>query len=240
MVRAGEIEHGARIASNAERIWNWTTPAGQCRAMRRARRIAESAKLGSDSIALELGCGTGVFTRTFAETGSRIVAIDVSPALLGVAQAKNLGEGVSFRIEDAEGLSFEDESFDAVIGSSVLHHLNFERAIGEIYRVLKPGGRIAFAEPNLMNPQIALSFKVRALRSRMGVSPEEEAFCRWRPMGQLEYVGFTDVRIEPFDFLHPCVPGPLVPLVRWLGAALEQVPLVREIAGSLFISATRR
>ena len=57
-----------------------------------------------------------------------------------------------FHLMDAHSLEFEDESFDFVYGCAILHHLDYNRALDEIYRVLKPGGRILFAEPLGINP----------------------------------------------------------------------------------------
>jgi len=239
MVRAGEVEHGAQIADQAEEIWNWSSPAGQLRAKRRAELIISAAEIVSDSYALELGCGTGLFTRSFAQTGCRIEAVDVSEALLDRARERHEGGRVSFRVDDAEGLSFADGLFDVVIGSSVLHHLHLERALAEIHRVLREGGRIAFAEPNMMNPQIALQRKVPLFRRWAGESPEETAFFRGKLASQLVSAGFVDVNVEPFDFLHPAVPRMLIPMVQGLGQTLEWLPGVREIAGSLIISARR-
>ncbi|SVA98073.1 uncharacterized protein METZ01_LOCUS150927 [marine metagenome] len=57
-----------------------------------------------------------------------------------------------FHLMDAHSLEFEDESFDFVYGCAILHHLDYNRALDEICRVLKPGGRILFAEPLGINP----------------------------------------------------------------------------------------
>ena len=57
-----------------------------------------------------------------------------------------------FRLMDANNLDFEDDSFDFVYGCAILHHLDYSRALDEIYRVLKPGGKILFAEPLGINP----------------------------------------------------------------------------------------
>jgi SAM-dependent methyltransferase len=57
-----------------------------------------------------------------------------------------------FHLMDAHNLEFEDESFDFVYGCAILHHLDYNRALNEIYRVLKPGGKILFAEPLGINP----------------------------------------------------------------------------------------
>jgi SAM-dependent methyltransferase len=48
----------------------------------------------------------------------------------------------------------EDERFDAVVGSSVLHHLDLEPALAKIRALLKTGGVLSFAEPNMLNPQV--------------------------------------------------------------------------------------
>ena len=239
MARVGEIEYSEMIAGKAEAVWHWSSPAGQLRAARRAQLIADSARLSDDTVVLELGCGTGLFTERFAATGATVTAIDVSPPLLNQAKDRALPDRVEFILEDAEQLTMADATFDAVIGSSVLHHLRVERALQEANRVLKPGGRLAFAEPNMMNPQIALQSKVPLFRRWAGVSPEETAFFRWPLAQQLQKVGFVNIRIRPFDFLHPSVPKPLIPMVRCMSAVFEQLPGMREIAGSLLISAER-
>lgn len=78
-----EVEHGKYLASGCpEEIWGWGTPAGQLRAKRRAALILEGAEIGPSSRVIEIGCGTGMFTAMFAESGADIVAVDLSPDLL--------------------------------------------------------------------------------------------------------------------------------------------------------------
>jgi hypothetical protein len=55
----------------------------------------------------------------------------------------------------------------------------------------------------------------------------------------LREVGFVEVSIRQFDWLHPSMPRPLIALVRALGAVLERLPLAREFAGSLCLRAVR-
>ena len=133
-----------------------------------------------------------------------------------------------------------DGPFDAVIGSSVLHHLDVTVAIERMFALLKPGGRLSFAEPNYLNPQVFLERKLRFIRPLFWyVSPDETAFVRWSFRRQLEDAGFDDVRITPFDWLHPATPETAIPLVRAVGRGLEAMPLAREFSGSLQISARR-
>ena len=107
---------------------------------------------------------------------------------------------------NAEAMPYPDRHFDAAYGSSVLHHLDLDAALKEVFRVLKPGGRIVFAEPNLLNPQVVVMFKYGPAKERFGVSEDEMAFTRFRARRALVTAGFTDTQIAPFDFLHPQTP----------------------------------
>ncbi len=102
---------------------------------------------------LEIGCGTGNFTESFAKSGARITALDITEDLLIVARKRSLPNTVTFVCMPFESLGL-DESFDAVISSSVLHHLDIELALTEIYRLLRLGGVMVFSEPSMLNPQI--------------------------------------------------------------------------------------
>ena len=132
--------------------------------------------------------------------------IDVSPELLEIAKANCSAPNVRYEIQNAYALSYPDAVFDSVVGSSVLHHLEIKEALREIYRVLKPGGTIYFTEPNMLNPQIAIQKNVPWVKRKLGDSPDETAFFRWPLRRLLEQTGFRDVRIDPFDFLHPKTP----------------------------------
>jgi hypothetical protein len=65
------------------------------------------------------------------------------------------------------------------------------------------------------------------------------AFTRFRARRVLEELGFDEIAVTPYDFLYPLVPRSLIESVMRLGRALERVPLLREIAGSLLIQARR-
>lgn len=233
-----EIEHGKKLAVNdTEQVWGWGTPAGQLRAKRRAYLIVSGAHLSPEVRALEIGCGTGLFTEIFAQTGAQLVAVDISADLVEKAIARNLPphqvQFIEKRFEDCE----MDGSFDAVIGSSVLHHLDLELSIVKIFKLLKPGGVMSFAEPNMLNPQIFMERKFR--RWFPNVSPDETAFIRWRLKTTLLRTGFKKIRIIPFDWLHPSTPVQLIGLVERIGRWLEQIPVLREFAGSVYICACR-
>jgi len=233
-----EIVHGRFLAENgAGEIWNWESPAGKVRWARRVKMLTDFIQPGCSL--LELGCGTGYFTKEIAVTKANIVAIDISPELLAIAQTDVTAENVTFRAENAYDMSFEDNRFDYVTGSSVLHHLDIKKALSEIYRVLKKDGVIAFTEPNMMNPQIALQKNIPRLKRKSGDSPDETAFFRWRLSKLLKQQGFSKIEIRPFDFLHPAVPPKLIKPISSIGQFCERIPVIKEIAGSLFIKARK-
>jgi len=235
----GEIAHGRRLSlGDAEATWGWGTPAGRLRARRRADFILEGAALVPGMSALEIGCGTGMFSEMFAESGAVFLAVDIAEEL--VAQARRRGiPNVRFAARPFETCDAEGP-FDAVLGSSVLHHLEIGPALTRILGLLKPGGRLSFAEPNYLNPQVFLERKLRFYQPLFWyVSPGETAFVRWSLEHLLERTGFCDISITPFDWLHPSTPERFVGPVRRIGRALEATPLLREFAGSLGIRARR-
>lgn len=233
-----EIAHGKRLAAGRpESVWGWEGPAGRMRAARRVAMIASGAHLQPGMKVLEIGCGTGLFTESFAQTGVHLVAVDISSDLLDLARLRRLPDDrvrfIEGRLEDLD----LGTCFDAVIGSSILHHLDIEPALQRIHELLKPGGLISFTEPNMLNPQIMLQKNVPWVKRRVGDSPEETAFFRQPLERLLRQVGFVLISIVPFDWLHPSTPVRLIPLVSRIGQVLEELPLVREFAGSLFIRA---
>jgi len=233
-----EIEHGRVILEKGERIWNWSSPAGRIRWERRCRFFTSFLK-GRQKNVLEIGCGTGLFTECFARTDNNIFAIDISQELLDEARKRVHSPNVVFKVGNAHKPDFKDSWFDYVVGSSILHHLDIETALKNIFHLLKPGGKFLFTEPNMMNPQIALQKNIYFLKKWAGDSPDETAFVRWRIRKKIQRQGFINVRVEPFDFLHPAMPRFLLPVIEPATTQLESLPLIKEIAGSMIIAAEK-
>jgi len=236
-----EARHWRSVAheSDLEKIWGWSGPAGKRRAARRLDLLCDAAGLAPGRRALEIGCGGGTFTRGLAATGADLCSVDIVGGFVLRARQRCASKPASFALHDAHSLGFADHAFNAVIGVSVLHHLDPKRALAEIYRVLAPAGRLAFSEPNMMNPQIALQKNISPLKRALGDTEDETAFFRWKLRRQIESAGFNSVEVRPFDFLHPLVPAALVAQTDRLGRLMERIPMLREIAGSLLITASR-
>jgi SAM-dependent methyltransferase len=108
-------------------------------------RIEEEAGRLRGKHLLEVGCGMGYDSLEFLKRGVRVTATDLTPAAVAMARRHFELEGVTaedVREENALDLSFPDETFDAVWANGVLHATgDTARAIREVHRVLKPGGR---------------------------------------------------------------------------------------------------
>jgi len=97
-----------------------------------------------DLSVLEIGCGSGIDALQFVRHGARYTGIDLTPAAVDLtSRALDVfGFSGESHVADAEALPFEDASFDLVYSHGVLHHTpDTQRAVDEVRRVLRPGGR---------------------------------------------------------------------------------------------------
>ena len=97
--------------------------------------------------ALDVGTGTGHFTRKLAHCGLQVTGLDSSQAMLDIARANN--PAVEYRRGDATSLPFPDGSFGLVLSVTVLEFIREPaRALAEMYRVTAPGGRLVVGTLN--------------------------------------------------------------------------------------------
>ena len=103
---------------------------------------------------------------------SSLTCINISEVELqaGIDSAASSNSSPDFILMDAHDLQFEDGTFDFVFGDAILHHLNMAPALDEIFRVLKPNGKILFVEPLDVNPVGKL---VRSLTKKARTSDEQ-------------------------------------------------------------------
>jgi 2-polyprenyl-3-methyl-5-hydroxy-6-metoxy-1,4-benzoquinol methylase len=152
---------------------------------------------------LDAGCGAGYHSLAIAKLGYRCVGIDISEKILQTARRNvkqaGLGGHLSFRQEELESLSFGDGEFDVVHCRGVLMHIpQWERALGELCRVLKPGGSIVLMESNIsaLEACVVRAFRqVRRARSRVIVAPGGIEF--WSEVNGNPFV----VRIADMNYL---------------------------------------
>jgi ubiquinone/menaquinone biosynthesis C-methylase UbiE len=146
---------------------------------------------------LEVAVGTGR-NLPFYPDGTRLTAVDWSPAMLGVARerAAALGRDVDLRPGDAQALDFPDGSFDTVLCALGLCAIpDDRRAVTEMARVLRPGGRL------LLVDHVAASWRalraVQWLYERVTIPREGEHFRR-RPLMHVRDLGFAIEETQRF------------------------------------------
>lgn len=154
---------------------------------------------------LEIGCGTGYHTDTLAAKSTRLVATDLSPGMLAVAQNRVRSANVTFQVADCRRLPFDSAAFDTAVLGLVLHFADPELTLREVLRVVRPGGTILIVNPALLSMGALARFGCRCRMIFHGVTR-----YRLKPPGDfsdfllsgdvlcklLELTGWTDVHLE--------------------------------------------
>jgi SAM-dependent methyltransferase len=105
------------------------------------KKALQQLSLDEDHLLLDAGCGSGMFSHMAIATGAQVIGIDAAPGLLDLARIRNPRN--NFLEEDLEAMPFIENSFHVVTGFNSFQYAgNFEKAISEAKRVLKPGGRL--------------------------------------------------------------------------------------------------
>jgi ubiquinone/menaquinone biosynthesis C-methylase UbiE len=194
---------------------------GQAQVLGKLRKLLGSELDRGYERSLEIGAGTGYFSLNLLQAGvvRQATCTDISPGMIRTlnTNAERLGLTVRTARADAESLPFPDASFDLVVGHAVLHHLpDLRRAFAEFHRVLRPGGRIAFAgEPSRVGDRIASLPKKGAQR----LAPWWRKALRARPVprpGNDAHEGH-DHGLEQLVDIHAFDPGDLARHAREAG-----------------------
>ena len=167
------------------------------RIMRSAVRLAD---LQPDEVALDVGCGTGTLAIMVAqETGRSTALFGIDPAPEMIARARQKADkanvDVTFQTGVAEALAFPDGRFDLVMNSLMMHHLPAalqSRALAEMYRVLRPGGRLLIVD--FEPPKAGL--QKRILTWLLG---EMTAIDNSKLLPRVAAAGFSDIRSGQTD-----------------------------------------
>lgn len=162
-------------------------------------------RAGGDPLrVLEIGAGTGKFTELLVATGHRVIATDPSPEMLGFLTARL--PDVPTLVATAEQLPVPSRSVDIVVAAESFHHLDHDRALAEVARVLRPGGTFALVW-NFRDEGIPW---VRKLGRIIGAEKGEELVAPLRAceyfdddLGESEYRFWQDLRRpELFDLVR--------------------------------------
>jgi SAM-dependent methyltransferase len=160
------------------------------------------AKLGplANKRVLDFGCGHGMAAVVLAQQGASVTAFDLSKGYVQEAKQRAEANGVTIHALTANGnhLPFARQSFDAIWGVAILHHLDIERAASEIKRVLKPNGIALFCEPWGGNKALALARRHLPYRGKERTKDEEPLLPKHLAPFRTH---FSDCQIEHVQFL---------------------------------------
>jgi SAM-dependent methyltransferase len=118
---------------------------------------------------LDVGCGNGYVLSRYAREGADVSGVDITPTGVELTRKRFelMGLEGDFWVASAEDLPFADASFDCVSSTGVIHHTpSTENAIEEIYRVLKPGGRLILMVYHRNSAMYRINFPLQRLLSR--------------------------------------------------------------------------
>jgi len=118
-----------------------------------------------DKEVLDLGCGTGVYTKILAKKGAKVKGIDISEKEIEIA--KRINPKIEFKVGNAEKLPYKNEEFDIVLAALVLEHFkNWNKVLKEINRVLRKNGLFVFSAGNPVSNCIRKKgSKIKIIRS---------------------------------------------------------------------------
>ena len=145
---------------------------------------------------IDLGCGSGAFTRRLEGFGLELLGVDISPRL--IERARKEGPGQTYEVRDIMATGLPASSMDVAVFSGVLHHLPTEaergKALREALRLLRPGGRVFGFDPHVGSPSMWLYRDPRSpLFSSVGKTENEVLLGRDQMVRELTNAGFTDV-----------------------------------------------
>ncbi|MFO0646460.1 MAG: methyltransferase domain-containing protein [Polyangiales bacterium] len=110
---------------------------------------ARDAGVAPGTRALDVATGTGAQARAFADAGARVIGLDLSERMIGVARRRNGDRDVGFLVGDATALPFDDAGFDVACVSFALHEMPATVRGGvlrELARVVRPGGTLVVVD----------------------------------------------------------------------------------------------
>ena len=166
--------------------------------------------------ALEIGCGTGAFSRLLAGRSKQVLALDLSPNMIDVARQQSLQQtNIEFQIADAMSVELPAEHFDCVVSIATLHHLPTRQAINRMKESLKTDGQLMILDllqtkalSDIFTNGLAMSVNLASRFINTGrLRPPVEVRKAWAEHGRDEvYLTLAEARSLCEDLL----PGAIV------------------------------
>jgi SAM-dependent methyltransferase len=196
---------------------------------------------------IDLGCGTGAFTRRLLPFGLQLGGMDISPGSIKLAQGQTTG--IDFRVGDITATGLPDGCEDIVCYSGVLHHFTTRdsrvRVLTEGRRLLAPGGRLFAFDPSVQSPSMFLYRDPRSpLYSKKGKTDNEVLLHRSELAGELRDAGFVDLEIRgiggiAYRYVESKLAGVILPLYNLYEELIRWSPFEDRL-GTFLITVARK
>ena len=209
------------IEGLSEAYARWRSgPLGQITDRLEQQLLFELAGSVAGKTVLDVGCGDGALASEFARRGAIVTGLDANPAMIAAARRRTEIEATQLHLVEgqAEKLPFNDAAFDLVLAVTVLCFVrDAERAVVEMARVLKPGGRLVIGELGRWSFWAAY----RRIRGWLGHPTWRAARFRtaFELSGLVSAAGLQVAEIRGAAYYPPCATAArlFAPFDLWLG-----------------------
>jgi SAM-dependent methyltransferase len=230
LVSSSEPNHNAQQRAYFEGALKPTmVPADTVYLQRHVESLIRFGNMSRSERILEVGCGMGRYTLLLAKRGLQVEGLDLSSVLLERLRAYGTGiyDGPLYAADIADPPPELAGRFDVVVALFALHHMrDLAMVFDAMFRVVKPGGRVVFLEPNPYNPLFYIQIFATPGMSWQG----DRGILMMRRrviLGGLQQAGFVEPKMERFGFLPPFAVNH--PAGRRAEALLERVPFWRAL-----------
>jgi SAM-dependent methyltransferase len=204
---------------------------------------------------LDFGCGEGQLGVQMGLLGARVSGVDISPELIDLARRRaeldHVDDRVDFQVSDILESAPADESFDFVVCTDALHHVDLARVVPILCRRLKPGGKLIAKEP------ISVSRSFQAIRDRLPIETVASPGDRQLTTEDLEEIQrhFSKSEITYFNLVgrfsrflpsanridrgHPFTKAAMVALLGFDRSLITVLPFLRRFCGEVVIVAQK-
>jgi dolichol-phosphate mannosyltransferase len=232
---AGLLGNLQEMERTREAYWHRYPATSPIRLRWRAHAVRHALHVTAGESILELGAGSGLWTRELEATlPDSVLTTAVFNDDLAAAAARARRSDVRLVRALSE---LPEGGFDHVVGTAILSHDRWPENLDWIRTLLRPGGQMLFFEANYWNPQVFLKAQSIRLARWSGNAECQIALRKPAVKRALARQGFIEGVVVPYDILHPRTPAALVPAVQSAAFVAEHLPGVREGCGQLFISA---
>lgn len=221
------------------RVKKTMTPTGNLYTQHHLDTLQQTTGIRAGDRVLDVGCGMGRYTIPLASRGVQVEGIDLSPFLLEQLSDYNTS-GRDIPTYCLDILDHPPEmagSYDAAIGFFVLHHVHdLARCFDAVKRVVKPGGVVAFIEPNAYN----LLYYVQIIITPTMTWKGDKGMARMRPgvvFPAMREAGLESLALHRFGFFPPFAANTRAG--HWLERRLETVSLWRPLLPAALFTARR-